>query len=92
MVHRNALSALKGDLTLSMPFGDLQTTNEAIMDNNPLRAVLAGFLDLIDLDLFNEFTKDHGVKRFRLHKTPYCFEKITIYPISRDRRKQHQSP
>ena len=41
IVHRNALSALKGDLALSVPFGDLQTTNKAVMDNNSLCAILA---------------------------------------------------
>ena len=78
IVHRNALSALKGDLTLSVPFGNLQTTNEAVMDNNSLRAILARPLDLINLDLFYKLTKDHRIERFHLHKAPYCFEKVIL--------------
>ena len=61
-----------------MPFGDLQTTNEAIMDNNPLCAVLAGSLNLINLDLFDELTKDYRIERFHLHKAPYRFEKVIL--------------
>ena len=76
IVHRNALSALKGDLTLSVPFGDLQTTNEAIMDDHALCAVLARSLNLIYLNFLDQFTKDHGVECFHLHKTPYRLDKV----------------
>ena len=48
------------------------------MDNNSLCAVLAGSLDLINLDLFDELTKDHGIERFHLHKAPHRFEKVIL--------------
>ena len=78
IVHRNALSALKCDLALSVPFGNLQTTNEAVMDDNSLRAILARSLDLINLNLFNKLTQDHRIERFHLHKAPYRFEKVIL--------------
>ena len=40
---------------------NLQTTNEAIMDDHALCAVLARSLDLIDFNLFYQFTKDNGI-------------------------------
>ena len=61
IVHRNALSALKGDLTLSVPFGNLQTTNKAVMDNNSLCTVLSRSLDLINLNLLDQSAKDHRI-------------------------------
>ena len=61
IVHRNALSALKCDLTLSVPFGNLQTTNKAVMDNNSLCTVLSRSLDLINLNLLDQFAKDHRI-------------------------------
>ena len=78
ILHRNALSALKGDLALSVPFGDLQTTNEAVMDNNSLCAILTCSFDLINFDLFDKLTKDHRIERFHLHKAPHRFEKVIL--------------
>ena len=69
IVYRNALSALKGDLALSVPFGNLQTTNKAVMDNNSLCAILARSLNLINLDLLDELTKNHGIERFQDRKS-----------------------
>ena len=72
------MSALKGDLTLSVPFGNLQATNKAVMDNNSLCAILARPLDLINLNLLDQFAKDHRIERFHLHKAPYCFEEVIL--------------
>ena len=78
IVNCYALSALKGDLSLSVPFGNLQTANKAIMDDHALCAVLARSLNLINLDLFNQFTKDDGVQRFHLHKAPYRLDEVLL--------------
>ena len=78
IVHRNALSALKGDLTLSVPFGDLQTANEAVMGDHALCTVFACSLDLINLDLFNKLAQDHRIERFHLHKAPHRFEEVIL--------------
>ena len=78
IVNRNALSALKGDLSLSVPFGNLQAAYKTIMDDHALCAVLTCSLDLINLDLFDQFTKDHRVQRFHFHKTPYRLDKVLL--------------
>ena len=77
-VHRYTLSALKSYLALSVPFRDLQAAYKTIMDNNSLRAVLACSLDLIDFNLFYQFTKNHGVQRFHLHKASYRLDEVLL--------------
>ena len=76
IVYRYTLSAFKGYLTLFVPFGNLQTTYETVMDNHALCAVLTCSLDLINLDLFDKLTKDHRVQRFHLHKASYRLYKV----------------
>ena len=78
IVYRNALSALKGDLALSVPFGDLQTTNKAVMDNHSLSAVLTRSLDLIYLNFLDQFTKDYRVQCFHLHKAPNSLDEVLL--------------
>ena len=63
---------LRGDIHI--PFGNLQTTYETVMDNHALCAVLARSFNLINLYLFNQFTKNDGVQRFHLHKAPYGYK------------------
>ena len=78
IVYRYALSALKSYLALSVPFGDLQTANEAIMDDHALCTVLARSLHLIDFNLFYQFTEDHGVQCFHLHKASYRLDEVLL--------------
>ena len=72
------LSALKGDLSLSVPFGDLQTADKAIMDDHALCAVLSRTLNLMNFNFLYQLTKNHGIKRFHLHKTPYRLDKALL--------------
>ena len=67
---------LRGDIHI--PFGNLRTTYETVMDNHALCAVLARSFNLINLYLFNQFTKNDGIQRFHLHKAPYRLDKVFL--------------
>ena len=53
----------------------INATNKAVMDDKPLRSVLARSLNRKDLDLVNEFLEDNGCQRLHRHKLPYCSDK-----------------
>ena len=53
----------------------VDTTNKAVMDDEPLRSVLARSLNRKDLDLVDQFLDDDGCQRLHHHKLPYCSDK-----------------
>ena len=53
----------------------IDATYEAVMDDKPLRSVLARSLNWKDLDLVNQFLKNDGCQRLHRHKLPYCSDK-----------------
>lgn len=67
---------LRGDIHI--PFGNLQTADETVMNDHALSPVLARSFNLINLYLFNQFTKNDGVQRFHLHKAPYRLTKFSL--------------
>ena len=57
-------------------FGDdtrqIDATDKPIVDDKPLRSVLARSLNRKDLDLVDQFLKDNGCQRLHRHKLSYC--------------------
>ena len=53
----------------------IDTTNETVVDDKPLRSVLARSLNRKDLDLVDEFLKHHGCENLHRHKLSYCSDK-----------------
>ena len=47
----------------------INATNKAVMNDKPLRSVLARSLNRKDLDLVDEFLKDNGCQRLHRHIT-----------------------
>ena len=53
----------------------INATNKAVMNDKPLRSVLARSLNRKDLDLVDEFLKDNGCQRLHRHKLTDCSDK-----------------
>ena len=50
----------------------INATDKAVVDNKPLRSVLARSLNWKYLDFVDEFLKHHGCENLHRHKLPYC--------------------
>lgn len=50
----------------------VDATDKAVMNDEPLRSVLARSLNRKNLDLVDQFLKDNGCQRLHRHKLPYC--------------------
>ena len=55
----------------------VNTTDKAVMNDKPLRSVLARSLNRKDLDLVDEFLKHHWCENLHRHKLPYCSDKAS---------------
>ena len=55
----------------------IDATYKAVMNDEPLRSILARSLNRKDLDFVNEFLENDGCQRLHRHKLPYCSDKVT---------------
>ena len=53
----------------------IDATDKAVMNDEPLRSVLTCSFNRKDLDLVNEFLKDNGCQRLHRHKLTDCSDK-----------------
>ena len=58
--------------------GDIQDTDEVVMDHKPLRPVLSGSLGLIYVNPLHKLMQDGGRQRFHLHELPHRFQKLVF--------------
>ena len=55
----------------------INATDKAVMNDKPLRSVLARSLNRKDLNFVDQFLKHNGSQRLHRHKLSYCSDEIT---------------
>ena len=55
----------------------IDATYKAVMNDEPLRSVLARSLNRKDLDLVDEFLENNGRESLHRHKLSYCSDETT---------------